>query len=380
MLNKEKSEGGELLKEKPTINSFLLYSPIILILINNFFLGGNKSVERAVLVICFLLSFFSNLIISNFPNAFAISLYGAATAIVSFLINGSGIGSFVAYSNLLMFIVLYATIEIEDFQKRRLNILAIISILLVVFVFSDFNSTNTYYYSILKDITAEHLNPNTMGMLCFFLGYFCLSEVLKVKNKKIKYLFGTIVFIIIFYLIYRTKARTSLFAFLLFIIAIILLNKKSTFFRSQGVFCFCIVFSFVLTFVYINLYEILGSITILDKNIFSGRQNIWKEAFSLIKDNLFFGYDNKYLFSGKFANAHNSLLSMLFMFGLIPTILAIATISKSFKMFSMKADLLVIKMIYCCIFIMIFESLLTDANLYYYFTLLFIQKGVDNDS
>jgi O-antigen ligase len=119
----------------------------------------------------------------------------------------------------------------------------------------------------------------------------------------------------------------------------------------------------------------MEELIVYGKNFFSGRQGVWQEALDLIQENFFFGNDNSYMFNNKMASAHNSLLALLFMFGIVPTIIAIVVMFRTYKYAAQRGTPLAIKLIFCCIFIMTFETLLTDANTYYYFALLFLPEG-----
>lgn len=361
---------------KSNIKGFLLYIPAILILLNNVFLNAaESSVDNYVLIGCFLVLIFSNLRKGKLSNNFLLALIGAGLAFVSTYINGSGLGSLFTYANLLMFLVLYSEIEITEKQKRTLYFIAMISLLVVVYIFSDLNVINNYYYSIFPEFTALRINPNTMGMIVFFLAFYLLYFCRGIKRIFLRRAVYFAVIVIVLYMLVPSNARTSLFAFLLFLCMSVLDFGKRKKTDSSKLFLILLLMSFFFVFIYIYLSKNMEGLIVFGKNFFSGRQGVWQEALDLIQENFFFGNDNSYMFNNKMASAHNSLLALLFMFGIVPTIIAIVVMFRTYKYAAQRGTPLAIKLIFCCIFIMTFETLLTDANTYYYFALLFLPEG-----
>ena len=94
-------------------------------------------------------------------------------------------------------------------------------------------------------------------------------------------------------------------------------NKKNI----KHIVIFLTVAGLLITLVYIYMYRYLSDFYIFGKNLYTGRQKIWMEAWELIRGNLIFGYSNKHLYCNYFVNAHNSYIALLGNLGLVPFLL-----------------------------------------------------------
>ena len=363
------------------LRSCLLYTPPLLMMINCIFLNGSHLIQYAALLGCLAFGMMANLRKLAVSKSFFVAVLGIALALVSAMVNGSGFGSFVAYANLMMFSVLYSEIDFTPKQRKNMYTIVLLSLLAVLLIFSKYNHISTYYHSVLPALTAEKLNPNTVGLLAFFVGYFALSLCRHLKTRWFRELMYIVITAAVFALIWQSHARTSLLAFGMFVTSYFVFQlfrkRKNFYLKAAPLFLLGLLLSLLFVYAYIFLYQHMGSVTVLGKSLFTGRQKVWGEALQLIYTNPWFGNNNSYQFGGYTTNAHNALLSVLFMFGIAPTALLLAVLYQAYKAMCRRCDPMTVHMIFCCIFIMIFETILTDSNIYYYFTLLFMRKEAD---
>lgn len=372
----------------------------LLLLFNNLQLKRVDAYREIIVLISFLLiSVYLQIKRERFGRLFWLAILTLAFATVSATINGSGYGSLVALANLLLFLSFFSNVRLNVVEKKILLSFLLLSIIVCLLVYSR-KAVNTYYYSIFPSITKERLNPNTIAIYLFFAYVFASQLIAFYKDRQTRICLQLLLFAVTLLLVLKTEARTALLAFLIYAIGLfsrVFANGK----KARGIedaspnkskhvnrvtfFAICLLFTFLFAFAYCALYKIIGGqVKILGKNLFTGRQDVWTDAFDKIKNNLMWGYSNKYVFSFngmEYTNAHNSLISVLFMFGIVPACLTVALMVWAFSnVVRERFNRFIIIAIYCCLIIMTFETLLTDANLYLYFGFLFLLGGEASDT
>ena len=173
-----------------------------------------------------------------------------------------------------------------------------------------------------KLILAENnLNPNSMGLFLFV--FYCIFIVDFSYTKKKRKLFLALVLVILqeFYM-----CRSSILFSILFTLSVFISNYFNIKFKHKGlIITIILVLQLYFTYFYsIILYESIGknNIIMFGKDIFTGREVIWSDAFKQIGGNLFLGIGNTFTstlnINGEYmTNLHNSALAILLNFGAV---------------------------------------------------------------
>lgn len=175
-------------------------------------------------------------------------------------------------------------------------------------------------------VTQEgKINPNTGGFISTVL--YCVGIGLYVKYKKVHYF---IISAACFALQFVYGSRSSLGGCILYTLLTFIVLRSSAGFSEKGVFsvsCLLPLIGILFAYMYaVVLYDWLGSgtVQIFNKDLFTGREVIWRNIFDKLKDDFFFGkgnHVNEDLFLAGHDRvvmiAHNQPLGILASFGLI---------------------------------------------------------------
>ena len=298
--------------------------PIILFLfvaiINIIFL---RKYEKICLIIQFLLIagvFFAivpQLSIKYVSYMLVILYCGIAT-----ILNNSGLGVIITFVTLIMILILGKETFLTRKEEHYLDISFLVFIFLIIVIY--YKKDGMYYISRLNQ---EKMNPNSMATLILSFG-FMLHNAVRNFYKEKRYILNAAVFVCILYLLKETGARTAMLSYVVFIALILVfpklkMNNKAEENRrlTRMVLLACIT-NIVVVFVYIQLYYYIDGdeLIVFGKNLFTGREAIWKEAIELYSNNFWWGISSKHIFCGQWENTHNGMLSILChltIFGLI---------------------------------------------------------------
>lgn len=213
-------------------------------------------------------------------------------------------------------------------SKTKLNIrgrkiiifylVVIISLVLGTLISSNYNRSGYLMYGF------ENQNSTGVYFLVFLIS-FDLVMTSKCNNKKILNLIVLLAGLILLYLI---GSRTSLFSFIIYLIVRnISLRKKSLKFLIKLI----IGIPFIIPLIYIITWVYLGEsgITILGREIFTNRENLWINIFDnaqlLIRGN-YSNLDNFLLTS---QGSHNMYLSLMWGYGLFNFIIIVIFIYRA---------------------------------------------------
>lgn len=286
-------------------------------------------------------------------------------------------GSSLIYLNSLMLIISFNNIAL---RRRHVGKIFIISSILMLLIIVSASRDGVYYVL----ISGRQFNPNMIGMLLFatlVLGISGIND--NFARKEVKIISSIVLFGIVLYLQMQTAARTTLIAEILYVLVVLVRNKVKIF-RHEKHFKVLIVFSFLICLlvpvVYVALYNYFDgqSFMILGKNLFSGRQDVWQDAFDMIGRNPVFGVGNEEKFSGVFDSAHNSMLAIWKTSGVILLVIYIISfvIAKPTLAKQVDINLFLRCAIIPVIFIAAFETILTDSFLYIFALIPLINKTV----
>ena len=173
-------------------------------------------------------------------------------------------------------------------------------------------------------------NFNMAGFAFMLMAYFgmLLMEIgaeNETVNVKLKGFLETVIFITGFILSMLYHSRTAMFGMLMFGVVYILFEVMLTdkpglrivlFFASAGAVIF--------TVVYIRLAAAFGGVTVLYKDVFSGREGIWSELWEAFLRQPVTGIGSAYeLKSFEIFEVHNGLYDILTVHGIIVFILVV---------------------------------------------------------
>lgn len=283
----------------------------------SFTLGFPSKVSSIVLVAQCLLAMAALLVLSR-RISFDLVLYlvFSVCALVNSQINGSGMGSAVLYVTLMSFILLGDYAVPEKIQARYLNrfIFLILVYLLILYCKRD-----EYGYNYINIINGVSYNPNLYSNLLLAAAMLSFVVVDETSwRKSVRIIIKICSFALFLWLIYRTGSRNSLFCWALFALLYLIFRKREL--KNAVKFYYAmIIVALLLPLLYMLSAKIFGTDTvILGKHLYSGRQAIWEEVFSLIGKNWFFGYSNKTMYLDYYTDAHNAFLAVWGNLGLVP--------------------------------------------------------------
>lgn len=248
--------------------------------------------------------------------------------IVSSVINQS-LGVFLLLMILFMSFILFPVIKVSEQQSKNLFLLSCVA-LFGLFVYSMYRPISApafFKYPAWCIDRYGPLNANTCGYLVLS-AYFCLVSYLDLKEfqriKKKYYLFIFISAIVILFAIYTTSRSTMLiiiaFLFLYLMNSMKLMKSYLYYVIIALEMLFCFVY-YALSINNAALSNNENTIRIMGKAFFSGREKIWAEAIDGFFKNPIIGNGSDYLpeLTG-FSSAHNVLLGIMVIMGIIPTI------------------------------------------------------------
>lgn len=232
--------------------------------------------------------------------------------------------------SLLSGIYVFNLNPLQDKEKKVIFCLFSLSILLILFNGST-----------VGNIREGKFNPNTCGFLLTMLFCVCVPRFIDKKKKSI-----ILIMFLCVGLQFVFDSRTALFGLLLYAFVCLILKASKRTFKHQSVFWMILVFSMlglVAAYIYSEiLFPLIGhgKIYIFGKDLFTGRQTIWGNAFHSIRENFWFGVGshlNESLYEQGYneaiMEAHNQPIGVFSAFGFLPFLLfyiVLASFTSSF--------------------------------------------------
>ena len=296
------------------LSRFLLYIELLLFFLQHYSFALYEKIAYFNIITVFLYSFF---ISKTVKRSQIFSLILVLSSIILFLLYNIFYIEHIGYGAiffLLCFQLQY--IILSNFEIKKDDYKYII-LLFICFLF-------------LLDVDkmmSLGFNTNTISFVYLVCGIFS-TLFLELNNKKNKILFAIIVFTTTVGIL-NSESRTALIAYWFYIL---LLLYPSCFIRKKYLFLsinlFLTIGALLYVFIYIymskNLLDISDWFFTSKKDFFSGREIIWEETFNLFKLSPFIGIgSNINLRMTDSTSLHNSMLNLLFIYGIlifIPTI------------------------------------------------------------
>lgn len=375
-----------------------------------------RAVFLAVLVGCFNILFFSVSIINQITliiqfcclaTVFVINrnllttkykVFIASVCIISFLhsvLNGSGFGTVINFINIILAFSTLTSLSYERKLIRKIDSLILLALIALLLIYAK--KEGVYYLPIFLSATQANsnlfLNPNGYATIALISGMLTTVVIsrLNFEFARTKYALGAISFIIFVTVIYFTQARTSLVCYVAFealcLFYSLFYTQAGKSFKRNTVFK-GIVASLILSFAVVGIYMLLFAVLdnnfeILGKNIFTGRPQIWQDAFKQLSKSPIIGISNTYLFLDSYLNAHNGFIAILSYFGILPFICFIVIICKGY--FSTNQTEYVFNVYKCfavavLFFLSTFETFMLDGNFYFLLLPILLCKEKVNDT
>lgn len=366
-------------KEKKTF-LLLCLLPILAFFSIGFY--SSPTISRAVLLVesgVFFLLFLLNLsLIRGWQRWGAI----AASLISVFvtLLSHSGIGIALSFFNLLVSILLFNNLAISKKRKKLLHLLSAAPLLLL-YLISNVGVAGGG--GAMLDFSGYSLNPNVVGMLwlAVFFHAFCYVNLMKIsKIKRLMCLCACTV--ISACVICLTGCRSAIISLVIFLGLLWLCRLYKgeipySHYKTASLVILCS--SLLFTFVYVRLSHRFDDVTVLGKELFTGREIVWQSAYGLISESFLFGNGTDLLLDtvegAKTTSAHNMLLSFWYTLGFVPTlIVTVLFVNRVRNKSEYKRDRVTQVALISSLFICFFESFLADSSLQIFFSLFLISN------
>lgn len=291
---------------------------------------------------------------------------------------------YISFSFFIIYLIIFLFVNILNTVSLNAVIREIILLIVVVVIFSILSSKD-YIVSFLKGIFISlfiltcyyffsinfslffspfyrlftHLNANGIGeisAMSFTVSYYAIFQT---KLNKIKYFMILMTFISVIVVV-ATRSRTSL---VMIIVSYIFINIYWKNYK-MSIFTFII-----LLLLFIKEYDTLEIIFRTSesgvKNLsnLTGRVEIWKHAFEIIKNHFLFGIgpNNAYtMVDGHKSNFHNAYIQILVTSGFFSFLFVLGILILSLRNFLFSKNIFIIKII----FIIGFISALTENHLF----------------
>ena len=297
----------------------------------------------------------------------------------------SGIGIALAFFNLLVALFVFNNLVLTETEKRTLHFLSA-SLLLLFYCASNFG--RLYEKITMRDFGGSFLNSNVVGMLLLALLFHAFNYVasLEIDQNKKAFRLCTVV-AVIGYLIYFSECRSAIISLVTFLALLAfgkLCKKPIPYGYYKAATSLLLVASIAFTIVYVRLSYHLADFTILNKNLFTGREIVWQSAFGLISEHPVFGNGTDILLDtvdgNKTTSAHNMLLSFWYTIGIIPAVtIALFFINRSCKNENTSRDRITQFALIASLVICFFESFYADPNLQIFFVMLLLSNVKTKD-
>lgn len=235
--------------------------------------------------------------------------------ILSILINNGGFGSVITFIVPLLMLTIFSNSHYTTKSKKILITLGVI-VIFSLFLYS-FPYSNNY-----RQYAATKINPNTLGMfMMFFFMIICILGDFKTLKSKVVLL---LLFILSFFGMYNFESRGTTLALCCFALMLIIPQKIYNRKRFISIVILLLIVGTAFPFIYLSLYNNGYNLVIFGKSLFTGRERIWSNMFSLMEGNplkILFGLGSKTILWENDLNVHNNFFNIIVNFGIIGFIL-----------------------------------------------------------
>ena len=350
------------------------------------FLYGNKIAEVTIIIITvvsLLYLYLTSRIVGNMRTVLLLSCVAVSLFITAF-VNG-GWGSVLNYIILMLSSILFVSYGVS--RKKAKIIFTFNGVLLLLFLLS-LNVKKNYSSFVFHTIMGVEINPNMVGMIALIAFFSLLNYIRDIKYKFLKFIGILVVGGVCGLYIYVSECRSVLLCLLVFLF--LCFFKKRTFKQStfRKMICASQIASLVFVAFYLYLYRQSFSsveIDLFGKSFFSGRQIVWQSAFDVFLQHPVIGsgasVELESVKNMLTVSAHNTIMSILYIFGIVPTICFLLFLGKKYdnvtvyKPYRMNQFVVVSTLI-----ITFLESFYMESYLGFLFMLFFIPEFAIKES
>ena len=367
-------------ERKLLITDQKVYAVIIIILIllqaYSIFNISSVAIEQRVIILSFvgaIIMLFANYKVIGSTWNFLVLLECGGSLFITCVLH-TGLGSAIMAFNLIIFAMIFNNICISGALYKIMHSLC--AVVLTYYLFTiDMRTANS---TTVIDKFGNSLNTNVVALwalaaLLHWASFLFAQEI----KKWIKGVLFVIIYAFAGYYIVMCASRTALIAVIIFGILCIFIQKpiSNTTYRNLSIII--LILSLLFPLIYVGLIGKVANFKLLGKYFFSGRQNVWNDVFEAIKKYPLFGSGNDIMMhsvAGTYtSSAHNMLLGMWKMFGIIPTLTTIFILvnnnnNDAFGDRNRIAQFAFLSSLSCCFF----ESFYTYSHLYFFFILFLI--------
>lgn len=248
-----------------------------------------------------------------------------ACSILITLLFFEGAGSGLLIFDIVLAIILFNNVVIDKKLYMLIHIVyAISAILFIMQVNLDTIASGFVWGERIK------LNSNSVGIVALAALFHICCVVRYIKKNWIRKIAYVISIAYFTYIVALSNSRSSLLALVMFYILVFFVRNEIPYKKYKKLIIIVLVLSLFFPLIYIQLYNIVGQSTFLGKNLFSGRQFIWRDAINYIKQYPIFGSGNEFAYNlGNnllTETSHNMLIGVWKAFGILPTVTFISMI------------------------------------------------------
>lgn len=352
----------------------LLLLLVTVALIHIFFFS-NTSIQYLYMFATFgvlsCISVYSRLINDSF--FLLIVMFNLISVFITMMFYG-GEGAAITFMNVLLSCLVFNNFKVRRKMLRKVHLLIALGLTAFLVTLDLTHLAAGYCMTLFRDV----INANTFAILSLAACYNWIRYISLVEHKGILTYLLEIVFVGIFvYYIYLSNSRTTLGALVVFFF-LLLFTKKS--FSTRAVrFTTTIVLLLSLAMIPIYIYMANSSVEVLvlGKELFSGRQYVWQSAWRHFCQSPLIGKGTSVALESvndtMTVSAHNTLLSIMYTLGLVPTVSFVIMITRrQADKVHYKYDRTAQMAFLSCLTLSFFESFFTDTHFSMFFLLFLL--------
>ncbi|MBQ8299753.1 MAG: O-antigen ligase family protein [Clostridia bacterium] len=359
---------NEIVNKHLHIKDLLLCGLPILAFISMQYRANTMVVNASLILTFFMLILIWLLNISKFTaNDFLVLLINIISITIT-LVFFPGMGVALNFLNLFIGFMIFNKV---DFSEKAIIVTRVLLIVGILSFFITSSFSINYNWVLFYDKNGSLINNNMVSLILVAL-YIHVSTLLLRKNKKWCYAIVITLFFLCFVLINLLACRSAMLFFILY--GILTLFRKKILKQHNSMRKLCITFlivSFCIPIIFLILYNRIENFEIMGKNFFSGREQVWLQAYQQIEISPVFGSGTE--FAIKDGNrltesTHNMLLGLWKNLGIMPVVSLLFYYALNNRP---KIETNIIISIIAITSIACFESFLMDSSLYLLFLLVF---------
>ena len=349
---------------------------IVLLSLMNIILYGNMVVQYASIIGTFGLLLYiaiKNRILNNKLFFLTVGLNLVSLLFTMFLYHGEGAA--LTFINVLLTLQVFNNITVDIRVQRKIHL--VFSVILTLFLCTV---DLTYAYAgFCYSALGMRININSFGILSLggFYQWMCFLSKTRLKKQWVFVLY-TVVIVVFSLWLWTSSSRASLGAMVLFFLLCMFKRRPFSYRTMRWLVGVGLCVSLAIVPIYIELASNGNfALKILGKSIFSGRQIVWQSAWDTYLKSPLIGTGTTYVLQGVgksvTVSAHNTLLSILYVLGIIPTISFMLMITRRLPACQGNAYHRVSQFAFLSSLVLtFFESFYTDAYFYILFLILLL--------